>query len=542
MELLDEIWSLIFREHLDLLDMIRCRRVSKRFRFLIDQLRPSELFIYFICPNVNSTYRYERASAIWWQWRKQPFRLEVNSSFYIVFANLKILQLEMALYNEDSPLEVFNEFVKLEKLYLNDVVIARSETLKLPRLKTLSVRLKSADEHEREECGRIFPLNYDRQPRLVIDCKLEELLGARSNLLVLKHPECIHHLEIPALMPFRPGMKLEELALFPNLRTLHSPLTQAVLDAFQLFGHLEELHLDYNFPHRWRLFFPEKRETKIRFIKQLLEKNAELKRKTKIYFNHILITKFEERFFHEKFQIYHQGADCVRDKVRIEYYKLIHLLNDSDLAQTLSRNQIELDRGLPKDFFDRFPNIKNVCVKRTVENVEWFTWFLARCPRLIELLIKRQFLTQPLLNRLRVATKNLRSLHIYQGYRSSDGRLDLSPLYELKQLCSLYLQIDDADPDSQFDLGILLEKCRYLVETRLNQIEILLDRRTGLYKVFTHTGAHPDSTLNSYPFSPQFLNLRATFGKAELQSNLEVILQECRDFQEKQRADIKVLS
>lgn len=232
----------------------------------------------------------------------------------------------------------------------------------------------------------------------------------------------------------------------------------------------------------------------------------------------------------------------MRDKVRIEYDELTRLLNDSDLAQSLSRNQIKLDRGLPKDFFDRFPNIKNVCVKRTVENVEWFTWFLARCPRLIELLIKRQFLTQPLLNRLRVATKNLRSLHIYQGYRSSDGRLDLSPLYELKQLCSLYLQIDDADPDSQFDLGILLEKCRYLVETRLNQIEILLDRRTGLYKVFTHTGAHPDSTLNSYPFSPQFLNLRATFGKAELQSNLEVILQECRDFQEKQRADIKVLS
>lgn len=46
MDLLDEIWQLIFREYLDLVKTIRCRMVSKRFKFLIDQLSSDQLSAY----------------------------------------------------------------------------------------------------------------------------------------------------------------------------------------------------------------------------------------------------------------------------------------------------------------------------------------------------------------------------------------------------------------------------------------------------------------------------------------------------------------
>lgn len=520
MDLLDEIWILIFREHLDVLDAVRCRKVSKRFKFLIDQLRPSELFIYSFYPHsLTFTYRYERAPTIWWQCRKAVFNLEPNCSFYILFANLRFFQLDMSLYKKDSPIEVFNGFFHLEKLYLNRVVIARSQTLKLPRLKVLSIALKSDDEHEHRD--RYGALDYDRQPRLVIDCKLEELLGARSNLIVLNHPECIQHLEIP----FRPGMKLEELNLFPNLRTLHSPLTEALLSAFHLFDHLEELHLDEN----RREVYGGERAAKEQQVKQLLNKSAVLKKKTKIYLNHILVTKSEEpvfrRTFHEKVRFYHRLAECVRVQVQIDYRELALLLNDPDTIQELRRNQIELERGLPKDFFCRFPSIKLVRVSSTVGDTEWLAWFLAKCTRLVEFEIERKFLTQPLLDQLPVATRNLRKLSIYQPHDSppNSRRLDLSPLYELRQLCFLQLKIDDAGLDSPFDLDILLEKCRYLVNIYLKHIAISLDDKTGLFMMFTRRGAQQGSNLvcSNLPF-------RAIYGKAELQSKLDTILQECR--------------
>lgn len=48
MELLDDNWRLIFSEYLDLIEAVRCRLVSKRLRFLIDQVHPTELLFYAV--------------------------------------------------------------------------------------------------------------------------------------------------------------------------------------------------------------------------------------------------------------------------------------------------------------------------------------------------------------------------------------------------------------------------------------------------------------------------------------------------------------
>lgn len=518
MDLLDEIWSLIFREHLPFLDAVRCRRVSKRFKFLIDQLRPAELFIYAYTPASCFTYRYESESTMWMQLRKWDFYLESNSSFQIVFANLKFLQLEKCL-NKKFNLEFFNEFVQLEKLYLNLVVISRSQTLKLFKLKVLSIKLVSDNEHE---CRyRYGPLDYDREPRLTVDCKLEELLGARSSLFQMNHPECIRHLERDPSHPLWPSeMQLEQLILFKNLRILHSRLTETILAAFPFFEHLQELHLDrYEKTANYQL------------INQLLSKRHELKRATKIYFTDILVTKSGQLIgcgkLHKKIRFYHQLADCVPREIKIDYSELEIFLNESDVLQRLRSNQIELNRRLPADFFDKFPNLKYVSVSK-IDDIEWLAWFLSKCRRLTELSFERVFLTQPVLNRLPVAGRNLKNLSI-TDYRPrshlNNTRLDLSPLYKLKQLISIKLEIDDTNPDTSFDLGIILEKCWYLVEVCLKYISISVNK-DSLYDVYTYRGVGKPGNVSCLS------NLRETCRYEELKANLNSILQECRDFQE----------
>ena len=98
MELLDEIWHFIFTEHLDLVETIWFRRVSKRFKSLVDQLRPTELLVYDHSPSTYAASDHageDRDPSHW----IQLYRLELkpNSSFHIVFANLRVLELNMPL-------------------------------------------------------------------------------------------------------------------------------------------------------------------------------------------------------------------------------------------------------------------------------------------------------------------------------------------------------------------------------------------------------------------------------------------------------------
>ena len=66
-----------------------------------------------------------------------------------MFANLRFLQLDTEIVESKNEfkLEILNEFVRLEKLYLNTVVISRSRTLRLPELKVLSLKLESYNEY-----------------------------------------------------------------------------------------------------------------------------------------------------------------------------------------------------------------------------------------------------------------------------------------------------------------------------------------------------------------------------------------------------------
>ena len=523
MELLDEIWRLIFAEYLDFVDTVRCRRVSKRFKFLADQLGPKELFVYsHMFPLCESTgYRDDRNPLNWIQLHR--FQFEPNSSFQIVFANLRVLELDIHLgknivkSEKEFNLEFFNEFVHLEKLYLNTVVISRRQTLRLPNLRVFSIRLYSEDEFF--ECSSRWEerIIYSRQPRLVLDSKVQRLLCYRTKLLDVKHPDRVEFLRCN-----RNDLKTNPVILFKNLRVLCLPLTNSVANIFEDFQNLEELYL--------RPISKDGVRRK-QWFNELMAKKAALKREVKIYVVDVsfqsdgpLDTSIDFREFDPlKFRIqnYHRLTDRVRDVKEIYYGRLIGWLD------TLTPNQIELDEWLfPVGFFKKFLGIKSVNIVRKVEDEDRFLYFLSRCTRLTELEIRREHLTQSLLNRLPAVCRPLKVFTIDSIGSSSSSVLDPRPVYGLKQLFKLEFKSKDTNLDSPLDLAVLFKSCRYLVEVELKYIQILKQK---LYHVYCPR----ESDLTKIDSFSGMFHERAAFNYEDLKKNLGAIIEEYKEMRKR---------
>lgn len=518
MELLDEIWRLIFSEHLDFVETVRCRQVSKRFKFLIDQLRPTDLLVYGrMNPNfLGNSYRDDRNSSNWIQLNR--LELVPDSSFQIVFASLRVLELNIELNmsgKKEFSLEVLNEFHGLEKLYMNKVVISRNQTLHLPNLQVFSIDLYSEEESKELQIRWNIRIDYSKQPRLFLDSKVKRLLCRRTKLLVILHPEYIEEFECN-------DRKLEkDVEFFKNLRVLHSRLTESTLTAFENLQNLEEFHvlsLD-----------------KENLLKRLIAKRAALGREVKIYFLDVcflpLDTSIDIQIYGEplkvRIQNYNRLAECVREIKQIRYQNLIDCL-DTELKP---EHEVQLNEcRFPVDFFEKFVNIENVSVGSNtvmqwrsgiVKDEERFLWFLSRCSRLTKLSFERELLTQSIVNRLPEVCRQLKVFTIARAndhYGPRLSSLDLRPVYKLKQLFVLRIDSKDASLDSPLDLLVLFESCRYLMSVTLSYIHI--EKRT-LYLVFTPSQA--DLTLNQE---------RGAFSYANFKRNLGKIIEECKELRE----------
>lgn len=449
MDLLDEIWVLIFRRYLDGIDTMRCRQVSKRFNFLIDQFCLTELLVcdyHSTCYDVHSV---DREPGLWIQLFE--FNLKPNSSFQAVFAErLKFLQMNIKLTREFN-LEILNEFVCLEKLNLMRVIISRTQTLKLPKLTTFSIRLYT----EREYKYHSRPINYDREPRLVLDSKVKNLFSAYQKVFVIKHPECIEVLDCER------EMESEKLVLLKNLRILQHNLSESLLNAFETLEKLEELHLD-------TFIRNENALEKQRLMNELMRKRFELKRKVNVYLLEVS-WPFEQLLTEPRLGVriknYHKLSVCTQ---YIVHYSVL-VKNLDQQREHLTRNGIALnEKGFPVCFFEKHRNIRRVNAYET-ESVEEdrFLWFLSQCARLQELLIDFGLLSQSLLNRIPMVCSHLKFLILCTNGKA---KLDLSPIYKLKHL--FILQIGSEQFAWSLDLGLLFEKCRHLASVRLRYIRI----------------------------------------------------------------------
>ena len=510
----DELWVLIFRKYLDGIDTIRSRQVSKRFKFLIDRFCMSELLVYGSSYLGYLHYTDDREPGLW-LWLSE-FNFAANSALLNMFAKLKFLQMNIGLYKEFN-LEIFNEFIELEKLYLIKVVISRSQSLRLPKLRVLSIRIIT--EKQSKYSGKVQErIDYSREPRLMLDSKVEKLsyhyvhYYAEYNVLELKNPECIEALHC------RGGVHVNMLSLLQNLRVLcinglELKKLSEVIDVFEKLKKLEEFHLD---------IYIGKIEKQL--IEKLMSLEAVLGRKIKVFLLGISIpferpiSNFDLNTLDLRIANYQKLTNRVRYP-EVEYDTLIRSLDQQ--RDQLTRNGVVLKNGFPICFFEKHQSIMVVDVRKSeAVDEERFLWFLSQCTRLVKLRINRDLLSESLLNRLPTSCCQLKHLSIY-GEHSNEIQMDWSSVYKLfiyklrslLELEIIYAGVSGWPPD----LALLFEQCRHLARVHLDCIEIWKRR---LYTV----------RFYRKNYIGQFDQIDRKYNREKLLLNLNKIAEECKEY------------
>ena len=210
----DEVLVMILRDYLYADELVICRLISKRFRFLIDNyVNLKELIIY--CYNLKRGYMVDLSHV-----SNEPVnyknsirlgatKLSLNPSFPLLFANLRALESNLCTEMTTDTLNVLNGLTKLEKLVFKHVLFTTEDdllqppTLSLPNLKILSLHLVKTDSDRRKEIilRRIRkwsrttsnPVTIPKEhPKMIVSSKIEKLYitshGCLSSIR-LNHPE-----------------------------------------------------------------------------------------------------------------------------------------------------------------------------------------------------------------------------------------------------------------------------------------------------------------------------------------------------------------
>ena len=508
MELFDEIWHFIFSKYLGPMEIIRCRRVSRRFKYFADQMRPTELLVYDYksLTSTELSYRDHRMPSQWIQVYR--FELRRKSSFQILFANLRVLQLDMPLgktsHDErEFNIDLLNRFVRLEELYLDQVTICRSHTLRLPSLKVLSIVLQSAQT-----------AFWHELPRLVLDSKVRRLSCEFTTLLDIRHSECVEVLQCyGADLKGSPPTRFQNLRI---LRVLYLKSFEWTQTTYECPESLEELH-----------FEPIRRDQQLELHRSAAQR-ALLREEVKIYVGGVClpsqgVLEFDYRENHslaDRVRNYHRLTDRVGG-VKVPYAELTGWL-----LRPLQNNGVEIDKWwFPVGFFQKFL-IHSVHVAGEVKDKykleERLLNFLSRCSRLTEFEIKREHLTQWLLDRLPAACRELKVFTIQHSDCPFLG-LNLRPIYALKQLFVLRIESKDAHLDGPLNLRVLFESCRYLVKVELKYIRI---EKRKLY----HVRIPDEACLASGEL--KFWEW-AALEYDDLRRNLDTIIEECKEMRKR---------
>lgn len=456
MDLLDEIWMMIF-EDLNTVEIVKLREVSKRFKFLIDTMCFKKLTIcdYDSIHFYSLGYQYKSPYGPMLQLYR--FNLLSNSSFQLVFANLKVLLMGCNL-GLDFNLESLNEFSKLENLSIRSVTLPeKSQVLKLPNLKTLLIDLNVPLVWKTVANG-LKKWVKKWQAWVVLDSKVTKLHCSGFTHVKLIYPDSIEHLMVSEWdLPLKEKFNSLKKFQIMNFAGLRPEAYEAYRDVLDISDILEEFYLD-----------SINNSDPLRQVANELLVRA-LKKNIKFYVSNIHLTEpFEElpsitrerhvNLTSVKVQIlcYHKLATRVYDTCQFNYESLISFLNDQ--RATLIGNQVSLDdHQFPVDFFQKI-HVKEFSVYR-IEDENLFVWFLRKSAGLMRIDFMGGCLSQTILNQLPVVCgRSMKSINIDAD---NDGpELDYEPLCKLPEI--FYLSLDKL---RNIDLKIVtkfLQNCKYL--------------------------------------------------------------------------------
>lgn len=421
----DELIVTILRDpNLKLNDLVKCRRISKRFRFLIDN--HVSVFIKELAVSGQLINEYQKVRSVAQSYYERFGRLQ-NENFHLkgsrfeslwflkkplsrnLFANLKCLTCN--LKNEITNLEILNHFVQLESLIIEQkITLERRATLKLPRLKYLALdRIDSCSK-------RVF---------LRLKSKVQVLkVNFMGSELKLAYPGELRSLDIN----FLNGES--KICSMKNLRVLKSRHFQRRKWNFlEYLLALEEVYIKTEFAAM-------RGELKALCEHLMKEKEILGRQNVRIYFCDVLLTKPFQSYGFERFEEHRYNIT----RLQIHHFKLLpdRVLESTNMYGTsynlvtacLNEQKISL-----ADYFRKYPNIQGVYVQQ-ITNDEDLLFFLKQCSSLILLEFRDQCLvSQHIVNQLPDCCPRLKFLRLKD--KLVGCQIDYSPLKQLKHLVKL---------------------------------------------------------------------------------------------------------
>jgi hypothetical protein len=473
----NEIIASILNE-LNILQIINCRLISKKVKFIIDNnqrynIKKEKLIIFFLSQirikgipidYKNSFHLDEFAEN---NELKSILRSNFFSKFYF---NLKELYFNFysGFYDRYFDFKILNQFSKLEILHFNFFISNEDLTINLPNLKKLYI------------LDNTYPANYhETNYIIIIDTKLEEVEIAMSyNKFIFTYPEYINHTTCRFFYNtkrFKPS--ISKFKNIKSLRLLSWFRIEKIKKTIKILKNLQIIYID-----SWKFYDDEVSTETINYLMRIKDKKkTKIK---KIYFWGVELTDatenqniIEDNSLKYQLLNYKLFKNTLYRSEQFKYDILINYLKeDVDLFKDLKRhNQLP---ELPFDFFLKFNNLKRVIVN-SIRLDDEFIVFLGNCNCLTYLKIRKCELNQSLLDQLPNVSNHLYKLVLRDVKNFENQKFNFDFICKLKNISVLKMRI-------QIDIQIAL-KLLNDINSLKNFLFYYLERPISLTKFKTKT-------------------------------------------------------
>lgn len=387
-------------------DLIECRRVTKKIRYLIDNhVRPESLIISF-----NQIPYNER-----WFGTCEPLNLD----YLITAKNLDFLQNDLvklifgkikSLYIYDFPsdhspifdLEELNHYSNIEHLELWFLNLRNRTKLSLPKLNIICVNEESGSTviiNSRlahfKTCLKIdlFNFNYPLNIRSVQCNYYSPMIKNFSNLEYF----CCGHIS---------RLDIDFLQKLKNLKRIQYH------DTVEAYHDLKQQKIHYNRPDLEIYFLGINFDSKMIRNENTtsLTKYTQMQNNAKTSLSKYDLTFKRYHLDNHNFEIYFDNCTQLDDRVPFINSLFYNVIEDHFTT---------FDR-IPVWFFYKFPILKRILVSGKVNNLECFVRFIANCKPLNCLTLQNTEITQEYLNRLSLLCRSVSTLSIEENLKNFD--------------------------------------------------------------------------------------------------------------------------
>lgn len=438
----NELLSLIL-DKLDLIDLIRCRLVSKKFKCLVDSIKKNELIILgdhpFAIERCVSHYYFDPLN-FKCSIKPEDFDFFKSPLFQNLFKNLKSLHLFLDLhagFEFDSGL--IEEFKNLESLNFSLYLFNDGFIINLPQLKEFT--LFANYSRWIHPCGEKVYIKSQKLEKIKVNCC--------NNRFIFENPENIIYADF-----YDDDIAPIDISQFKKLKFLKcdTRMHGSDLKVIEELKELEELH-----------FKGDLNDKAKEVINNLLELKSKNQNKIKkICFFEMEITKpidKKKNYSRKEFEFFdYKTLSTDQSRTAIVFDKL------SDLLKNNKEHLADLDKDkliprLPSCFFEKFINIRSVTVLK-LEDEKELVIFLRNCKHLTKLDIResRTKLSQSFIDQLPGICGN--SLYDLKLGRLSDENLNYEPITRIRYLGDVAIK---CEIDPIFALK-MFKFCRNLID------------------------------------------------------------------------------